>query len=103
MRGGARRLYSIFFRSVWQIPQASTRTRISPGPISGMGTCSTETTLWPFKLTVRSRKPPPGAHYHSSRLMSIDAWRGQKVVFDFLQIGVADPTSFHTDLKKIEY
>src|ERR1017187_939329 len=66
MRGGARRLYSIFFRSVWQIPQASTRTRISPG-----------------------------AHYHSSRLMSIDAWRGQKVVFDFLQIGVADPTSFH--------
>src|ERR1039458_10133158 len=34
------------------------------------------------KLTVRSRKPPPGAHYHSSRLMSIDAWRGQKAVFE---------------------
>jgi hypothetical protein len=37
----------------------------------------------------------PGAHYHSSGLMSIDAWRGQKVVFDLLQIRVADATSFH--------
>src|SRR5260370_27307265 len=43
MRGGASRSYSIFFRSVWQIPQASTRTRISPIPIWGVGTSSTET------------------------------------------------------------
>src|SRR5580704_13883241 len=48
MRGGVRRLYSIFFRSVWQMPQASTRTRISPGPIAGIGTCSTDTTLRPL-------------------------------------------------------
>ena len=48
MRGGASRLYSIFFRSVWQMPQASTRIRISPGPISGIGTCSTATTLSPY-------------------------------------------------------
>jgi hypothetical protein len=38
---------------------------------------------------------PPSAHYHSSRLMSIDARRGQKVVFDFFQIGMADATGFH--------
>src|SRR5450755_3085049 len=35
------------------------------------------------------------AHYHSGGLMSIDAGRGQKVVFDFLQVGMADSTRFH--------
>src|SRR5882724_7857473 len=43
MRGGASRLYSIFLRSVWQMPQASTRISSSPGPISGTGTDSTST------------------------------------------------------------
>src|SRR5258708_5073162 len=43
MRGGASRLYSIFLRSVWQMPQASTRISSSPGPISGIGTDSTST------------------------------------------------------------
>ena len=47
MRGGVSRLYSIFFRSVWQMPQASTRIRISPGPIAGVGISSTLTTLLP--------------------------------------------------------
>ncbi len=47
MRGGASRLYSIFFRSVWQMPQLSTRTSSSPGPIWGVGTSSTETVLAP--------------------------------------------------------
>src|SRR5580704_17403235 len=47
MRGAANRLYSIFLRSVWQMPQASTRIRISPGPISGVGISSTPTVLWP--------------------------------------------------------
>ena len=42
-----------------------------------------------------ARKPPPYADHHTSRLMSIDARRGQKVVFDFLQIGVADPAGLH--------
>src|SRR5438270_11271738 len=48
MRGGASRSYSIFFRSVWQMPQASTRTSISPAPIVGVGTSSTETTDRPL-------------------------------------------------------
>src|SRR5262245_60505158 len=48
MRGGVKRSYSIFFRSVWQTPQASTRTRSSPAPISGVGTFSIETTRRPL-------------------------------------------------------
>src|SRR5258708_1912065 len=35
-RGAESRSYSIFFRSVWQIPQLSTRTRISPRPTEGV-------------------------------------------------------------------
>ena len=45
MRGPARRPFSIFLRSVGQIPQASTRTSISPGPGSGTGTSSRA--IWP--------------------------------------------------------
>ena len=41
MRGPGSRPFSIFLRSVGQIPQASTRTSISPGPGSGTGTSST--------------------------------------------------------------
>src|SRR5271170_1579344 len=41
MRGGANRLYSIFFRSVWQIPQVSTRITSSPQPACGVSTDST--------------------------------------------------------------
>ncbi len=47
MRGGASRLYSIFLRSVWQIPQLSTRISSSPGPIAGVGISSTDTVLSP--------------------------------------------------------
>jgi hypothetical protein len=47
------RLYSIFFRSVWQIPHASTRTRISPGPIAGTSTGSTEIVLDPRYTAAR--------------------------------------------------
>src|ERR1700749_2672965 len=46
-RGGGSRLCSIFLRSVWQIPQASTRIRISPGPMGGVGISSTPMVLSP--------------------------------------------------------
>src|SRR5579862_5063802 len=55
MRGGVRRLYSIFFRSVWQTPHASTRIRISPSPIAGVSTSSTDTTLDPRYTAARMR------------------------------------------------
>ncbi len=45
--GRSRRLCSIFFRSVWQMPHASTRIRISPAPIAGVGISSMLTILLP--------------------------------------------------------
>src|ERR1700681_1086406 len=48
MRGAGRRLCSIFLRSVWQIPQDSTRISSSPRPISGTGMDSTATWLAPL-------------------------------------------------------
>src|SRR5882757_5510172 len=53
MRGGVSRSYSIFFRSVWQTPQASTRIRISPSPMAGVLTSSTDTTLCPRYTAAR--------------------------------------------------
>ena len=40
-------------------------------------------------------QPAPSAHHNACSLMSIDARRGQKVVFDFLEIGMADSAGFH--------
>src|SRR5258707_5045822 len=48
MRGAESRSYSIFLRSVWQMPQLSTRISNSPGPISGVGRDSTVTWLLPW-------------------------------------------------------
>src|SRR5579859_379804 len=61
MRGGARRSYSIFFRSVWQMPQASTRTRISPAPMRGVGTSSMATTDRPLYTAALMAPGTPGA------------------------------------------
>src|SRR5277367_3304484 len=47
MRGAECEPVAIFLRSVPQIPQVWTRTRISPGPISGTGTSSRRTSLTP--------------------------------------------------------
>src|SRR5208337_476479 len=47
MRGAEWDPLEIFFRSVPQIPQVWTRTRISPGPISGTGTSSMRTSFTP--------------------------------------------------------
>src|SRR5579863_8441993 len=41
--GAATNPYSIFFRSVPQIPQVATRINTSPAPIAGTGTVSTTT------------------------------------------------------------
>ncbi len=54
--------------------------------------------MW-WKTTTRSpgakrRTWLPSAHYNPGSLMSIDAWGGQKVVFDFLKVGMADSASF---------
>src|SRR5271157_3680445 len=47
MRGAECEPVDIFLRSVPQIPQVWTRTRISPGPISGTGTSSMRTSFTP--------------------------------------------------------
>ena len=38
-----------------------------------------------------------GAHHRPCYLMTIDARRRQKVVFDLFQVGVTDAASFHAD------
>src|SRR5579863_9915 len=45
--------YSIFFRSVPQIPHAATRINTSPGPIAGTGTVSTTTLPLPRYTAAR--------------------------------------------------
>src|SRR5271157_3056233 len=47
MRGAECEPLAIFLRSVPQIPQVWTRTRISPGPTSGTGTSSRRTSFTP--------------------------------------------------------
>src|SRR5271157_6429626 len=47
MRGAECEPVAIFFRSVPQIPQVWTRSKISPGPISGTGTSSRRTSFTP--------------------------------------------------------
>ena len=41
--------------------------------------------------------PAPTARHHSGRFMAVNARRRQQVVFDLLQIGVADAAGFHPD------
>jgi hypothetical protein len=35
--------------------------------------------------------------HNTGSFVTIDAWRSEKVVFDFLEIGMADPTAFDAD------
>src|SRR5580698_3867637 len=35
----------------------------------------------------------PGRGHYARRLMPVDSWRRQQVIFDFLEVGMADPTA----------
>ena len=57
--------------------------------------------MW-WKATTRSpgrnfTTPAPHGHDHACGLMTVNPGRGQQVVLDFFEVGVADAAGFHAD------
>src|SRR5579871_4475228 len=78
MRGAANKLCSIFLRSVWQMPQASTRISSSLRPISGVAMDSTSMELLPLYTAARIAG---GALYNTGRsqLVTLESAVGKKL------------------------